>query len=265
MNDRVAMSRRLPFPTFLTLLVPALALAATVTAAELVQDGGFESGGLTAWPNVSGIGVVGSPVHSGTKAIQITLYPGPSAYVSQSIGAQMLTGEAYVFSGWVYLTSTNLPPMPMYVPRIRVSPSADLHDAFPGGERAVGDVPPLVVGWNFLQFTRTFTAQELSAAVYFGAIRVGGPGDYVFDDLSVSGAAAPPTKPQLSLALTPTNSIVLAWPATASGFLLQESQSLQAANWATNAAIPVVIGASKQVVLPAPTGNRFYRLIQPAQ
>ena len=93
MNGRIATPRRFPFPNFLTLLTPPLALAAAVTAAELVNDGGFESGGLTAWPNVSGMGVVGSPVHSGTKAIQITLYPGPSAYVSQSIGAQMLAGE----------------------------------------------------------------------------------------------------------------------------------------------------------------------------
>ena len=257
--------RLFPVLPFNLLAAGVLWWAAIAGAAELTQDGSFESGSLSSWPTNVGVQLTSSPTHTGAWAVQITLYAGPSAFVSQEVGSQMIAGESYTFSAWVYVSETNfpLPPMLMYGPRIRLSPSADLHDALPNGERAARDLSTLVIGWNLLQFTRVFSEQEISARVYFGGIRVGGPGDYVFDDFSVIGPAATPSTPPLFIAQTATNSLLLWWSTNTPGFVLQENPDLQSGNWTTNSAMPVIAGAVKQVTLPVLQGKWFYRLAKP--
>ena len=156
----------------------------------IVLNAGFEDGTLRYWSSQSGMGVVSYPTHSGAYAIQVTNFPGPSAFVGQNIAPRLLPDVAYTFTGWTHLTNTDLPPMPMYGPRIRVSADSTLTTPMSNGDASAQDISR-VIGWNKLELTRTFTSQELSNAVYFGAIRVGGPGEYVFDDLSVTAAAAP--------------------------------------------------------------------------
>jgi hypothetical protein len=243
--------------------VTVLGWAAATGAAELIQDGGFESGSLSSWTLNNGVQFTNSPTHNGTAAVQITLFPGPSAFVAQAVGSQMVAGQSYTFSAWVYLSDTNLPPMPFYGPRIRLSPSADLHDAFSNGELAARDLPALIIGWNLLQFTRVMSAEELGSPVYFGGIRVGGPGNYVFDDLSVLGPLATLSAPALSSVPTGTNSLLLSWPTNTPGYILHENPDLQPGNWTTNSATPVITGAANQVTVPMSQGNRFYRLAKP--
>jgi hypothetical protein len=233
-------------------------------AAEFAKDGGFESGGWSAWPWTNGVQIVGSPVRSGAYAAQITLFPGPSAYVSQAVGSSLAADTSYTFSAWVYLSDTNLPPMPVYGPRIRLSASADLHDALTNAELAARDLIAPVVGWNLLQFTRALTAAELAAPVYFGGIRVGGPGNYTFDDFSVSGTAAAVEAPRLWVAMTSSNCVLLTWSTNSSGFSLQESPVVSSGTWATNSTIPAVVGVLNQVCVPIASGKRFYRLAKPS-
>ncbi|WP_435872038.1 carbohydrate binding domain-containing protein [Kitasatospora griseola] len=88
-----------------------LAVAGSVTAAadttNLVANSGFENG-LSGW-TCSGATVVGSPVHSGSSALQATPSGQDTAQCSQTISVQpnsQYTLSAYVQGSYVYLGAT---------------------------------------------------------------------------------------------------------------------------------------------------------------
>ena len=61
----------------------------------------------------------------------------------------------------------------------------------------------------------------------------------------------------------PQNSIVLSWPESASGWILQESANPGGPNW-TNSLLPVTAGGGlSQVSVTHPTGSRYFRLVHP--
>src|SRR4051812_13897338 len=73
-----------------------------------------------------------------------------------------------------------------------------------------------------------------------------------------------PNSPTLRVVLTATNTVVLAWPSTATGFNLQQNGVIDnAATWGTVPTVPIVVGSEKQVIVSPPVGNRFYRLKNP--
>jgi hypothetical protein len=72
-----------------------------------------------------------------------------------------------------------------------------------------------------------------------------------------------PGSPLLRVVLTPTNTVVVAWPAPSSGFSLQENPILNAGAWTTVTNPLTVVGSENQVIVSPPTGNRFYRLKYP--
>ena len=55
---------------------------------------------------------------------------------------------------------------------------------------------------------------------------------------------------------------VIAWPNPSTGFQLQESPTLSGL-WSNVSDVPTVVGAEKQVIVPATMGARFYRLRRP--
>ena len=69
-----------------------------------------------------------------------------------------------------------------------------------------------------------------------------------------------PGAPLLSIERTATNSVIVAWPDPSTGFELQQNPDLNPTNWVKVATLPTVVGGQKQVVVPVPVGNRFYRL-----
>lgn len=71
-----------------------------------------------------------------------------------------------------------------------------------------------------------------------------------------------PGVPLLSITVT-NQTVVLTWPAPATGYQLQEASELGTTNWFAVAASPQLNGGEKQVTLPVPVGNRFYRLHKP--
>jgi len=69
--------------------------------------------------------------------------------------------------------------------------------------------------------------------------------------------------PHLSLQLTGANTALLSWPSTAGGFVLQQNADLSTANWVTVAQPVNQANGQNQVVVPAPDGPLFFRLVVP--
>jgi len=84
----------------------------------------------------------------------------------------------------------------------------------------------------------------------------------------VSGSAAGqivayatlPEPPTLRIARSANATVVVAWPATVTGFVLEKNSTLGTTNWATVTNPPVTVGTEKQVTLPASGSGTFYRL-----
>jgi hypothetical protein len=68
--------------------------------------------------------------------------------------------------------------------------------------------------------------------------------------------------PTLRIFLTSTNTAVVAWPSSASGFTLQQNSVLGSAGW-TGAGSPITVGSEFQVIISPPVGREFYRLTHP--
>ena len=71
-----------------------------------------------------------------------------------------------------------------------------------------------------------------------------------------------PGTPTLSIQAT-NQTLVLTWPAPATGYVLQENPSLTTTNWTTVSNAPAVVVGEKRVTIASPLGNRFYRLSKP--
>lgn len=76
-------------------------------------------------------------------------------------------------------------------------------------------------------------------------------------------AVQTPGAPLLSIAATPTNTVVISWPSPAAGFVLQQNTNLGSTNWTTVATPPTDDGSTRSVIVSPPVGNRFYRLRNP--
>jgi len=85
----------------------------------------------------------------------------------------------------------------------------------------------------------------------------GNPTGPLFDEFrfgTTYASVAPIAPPQLMIQLISSN-VQLSWPTTATGFSLQQSDSLSATNW-------VAAPTGNPVTIPAPEMQRFYRLKQ---
>lgn len=71
-----------------------------------------------------------------------------------------------------------------------------------------------------------------------------------------------PRVPSLTISLTETNGVLLSWPSSFEGFVLQQNSNLSTTIWMTLTNAPLTVGSSNQVTIPPPTGNQFYRLRQ---
>lgn len=119
-----------------------------------------------------------------------------------------------------------------------------------------------------------------AASDAFGA-RVAALGDNrvivgaTYDDLGATDAGAaylfsipslptPPTPPSLSILCTATNSVVVSWPSTASGFTLQQNTNgVGSVNWSNITTGIEDDGIHRRLIVNPATGMRFYRLISP--
>jgi hypothetical protein len=66
--------------------------------------------------------------------------------------------------------------------------------------------------------------------------------------------------PALRIWRVGTESVGVGWPATATGFILQQNADLSTTNWTTVTNSSVVVGNEQQVIIPVSAINAFYRL-----
>jgi hypothetical protein len=71
-----------------------------------------------------------------------------------------------------------------------------------------------------------------------------------------------PARPSLTIQQTATNTVVISWPAAATGFVLQQNTNdLSSVNWSNVTVGIQTVGTNKTFVVNPPAGNRFFRLI----
>jgi len=78
--------------------------------------------------------------------------------------------------------------------------------------------------------------------------------------------ATPPTTSSpstLNIFLTETNTVVIAWSATSSGGTVQQATDLGSGTWSPLTNVVNTVNGLNQIVLPSPSGDRFYRLQTP--
>jgi hypothetical protein len=68
--------------------------------------------------------------------------------------------------------------------------------------------------------------------------------------------------PTMRIFLTSSNTAVVAWPASSTGFNLQQNTDLKTAGWVSSGS-PIVVGSENQVVITPPAGREFFRLVHP--
>ena len=108
-------------------------------------------------------------------------------------------------------------------------------------------------GWAFVNWTQAGTPVSPTASYSFPAS--------VSRTLVANFTALP--APQLNLVVAAQGSVAVSWPATATGYALQECSMLNPPDWrATTNEVGSVNGQS-QVTLPTVPGARFFRLHGP--
>ncbi len=75
-----------------------------------------------------------------------------------------------------------------------------------------------------------------------------------------SANATPPT---LRIFATSPNTVVIAWPASASGYALEQCPQMGASSWIAPEVTPVVVNGENQVTVSPATGTMCYRLRNP--
>ncbi|MGC0419449.1 fibronectin type III domain-containing protein [Embleya sp. AB8] len=177
-------------------MLTAGATGADAADAELLQNGGFESG-LTGWTCSAGSGVtVNTPVHSGTSALKATPVGNDNALCAQTVTVQ--PSSDYTVSGWVRGSYVYL-----------------------GATGTGGTDPSTWTGSapDWTKLTTTFHTGPNTTSITVYTHGWYGTGDYYADDLSLSGPGGNtqiPATPTGLAAGTPTaTSVPLSWSAVA--------------------------------------------------
>jgi hypothetical protein len=81
---------------------------------------------------------------------------------------------------------------------------------------------------------------------------------------SIDAIAFKPAAAQPALSVTSTNNgVIVAWPASFTGFRLQQNTNLASTNWVANTNPTNVVNSTNQVTISPASGTRFFRLISP--
>ncbi|MEU9989417.1 glycoside hydrolase family 18 protein [Streptomyces sp. NPDC048045] len=173
--------------------ITALSSAARAADADLVRNGGFESG-LDGWTCTAGT-AVDSPVHSGTSALQATPAGSDDAQCTQTVTVQpnaQYTLSGYVRGSYVYLGANGT------------------------GTTDVSTWTQSAPDWQKL--TTAFTTGATTTKVTLYTHGWYGTGAYQADDISLIGPGAsagqPPAAPGgLTAGAVTSSSVTLSWPA----------------------------------------------------
>ena len=163
----------------------------------------------------------------------------------------------------VLLGGIQLSPAPVALGNLQVNilPSAvvaagALWQSDSGAWQTNGATLLVITGPHTVSFTNVsgwITPSNFVATVFAGQTTTTN-GTYV-------AVAAP--APVLTVTRTPTNTVRVSWPSSATGFNLQVSTNLATTNWVTPSETVQDNGTNKFILVNPPTGNRFYRLKNP--
>ncbi len=155
---------------FAVLIGAILYFVPSASAAELLSNGGFESGGLAPWSCSAGTtgSVVSTPVHSGSKALAGAAGNSDNAQCTQTVAVQ--PNSSYTLSAWVRGNYVYL-----------------------GVTGGASTWTPSATGYTQLTVSFTTAAGQTSVQVFLHGWY--GQGTYNADDVSLSGAAGPGQSP----------------------------------------------------------------------
>jgi len=204
-------------------------VALPASAAELVTNGGFESGALSPWSCTGGLGsVVTTPVRSGTRALQGAASASDNAQCTQTV--PIAPNTPYTLTGWVR--------------------GAYVYLGVTGGPSTW---TPSATNWTQLTVTgNSGSASSLQLYLHGWYAQ----GTYFADDVSLNGqggptqpptttppSTTPATTPPVPAGLTVTGStctsVSLSWSAStgATGYRVYRGSTLAASVTSTNAAV----------------------------
>ena len=98
-----------------------------------------------------------------------------------------------------------------------------------------------------------------------GSVGEAGPAQMSGTRFAIEGGflgAAASVPPGLTIAHSATNTVILSWPASSGGYLLQQTTNLVSGVWTVVTNATVTANGWSQVVLAPPASMRFYRLAQ---
>lgn len=76
-------------------------------------------------------------------------------------------------------------------------------------------------------------------------------------------AVATPSAPVVTIFLSDTNTVVVAWPASSSSWTLQQNTNLLSGAWLSISNTVSAVSGQNQVIFAPSIGNQFYRLQSP--
>jgi hypothetical protein len=91
-----------------------------------------------------------------------------------------------------------------------------------------------------------------------GPGRSSGNGNFVLTEMTVE--TMPEPLPQLRITVPAPSEAALSWPTNADGFALVTTFSLPASSWIAVTNVPVILGSSFSVTVPAPNAQQYFRL-----
>lgn len=69
--------------------------------------------------------------------------------------------------------------------------------------------------------------------------------------------------PTMTITITGPGTAVISWPASSTGFQLQQNSALGTGTWSNVNSPVTVVGNQNQVTIPTQPGNSFFRLVNP--
>jgi PKD repeat protein len=138
---------------------------------------------------------------------------------------------------------------------------------FDGSQSSDPEGRPLSFIWNFPDGTPPVFNQMSVCHVFpvAGTFDVGlqvtderAAYDFYFITITVL-----PPLPKLRIEMPDPTTVLLAWPAAATGYSLEQNADLSPGNWLPVTTPPVVVGEEHQVTLPATPPRNFFRLRKP--
>ena len=175
------------------------------------------------------LNAAGSTVTISSSAVEFGFADGTTTITAEFTGTQLIVADQP-------LSTAQYNPIEMVFTNAAFTNLAAVSDTFPNGG-LTGSLSGSVITLNWAG--GNLTSNQTEQAVF---------------NVNV------PPSPRLSIQLTSTDTVVLSWPASSSGFNLQQNTNVASTNWVAVLTTPVVTNGRNQVIVSPPLGTKFYRL-----